>query len=123
MLPRPPALRWECVCECVRSASSSRASSAARFSIIVSSSASSTYGSVISRTSRERGNSDGKNRWKKMVCKIPVLGVLRVSLCRHIFIGRQICGENAKVDAGYGDSASWTTADGWMDGRASDDDR
>ena len=64
-------------CECVRSASSSRASSAARFSIMVSSSASSTKGRVMSRTSREPGAREGKNRWKKMVCSIPIFHLLR----------------------------------------------
>ena len=60
-----------CRCGWVRSTSSWRTSADVRWSIMVSSSASATYGSVKSRTSRVCGRMDGKKRWKKMVWRIP----------------------------------------------------
>lgn len=51
--------------------SSCRTSAAVLWSIRVSSSTSSTTGRVRSKTSRDRGRMEGKNRWKKIVCRIP----------------------------------------------------
>lgn len=71
--PRPPPLvaAWLPTPE-ERSASSWRSRAEARWSIMVSSSSSSTYGSVRSRTSRVRGVREGKKRVKKMVWRMPL---------------------------------------------------
>lgn len=64
-----------------RSASSWRMSAVVRWSIRVSSSTSATCGRVRSRTSRVWGRMEGKNRWKKMVWRIPKTGCsLRLAL-------------------------------------------
>lgn len=63
-LPEEPPPPWGCL-------SSWRARAATRWSIMVSSSTSSTRGRVRSRTSRVCGVRVGKKRWKNIVCRIP----------------------------------------------------